>query len=63
MLQDIEYNPGKINWAVLVKNLLGSLGFNDVWIQQGVGDEKLVMLILEQRLNDNFTQTWNAELN
>ena len=63
MLQDTENNPGKINWAVLVKNLLGSLGFNDVWIQQGVGDEKLFMLVLKQRLNDNFMQTWNAELN
>ena len=63
MLEDIENNPEKINWAVLVRNLLGSLGFNEVWIQQSVGDEKLFMLILKQRLNDNFMQTWNAELN
>ena len=45
------------------KKMLGSLGFNDAWIQQGVGDEKLFMLILKQRLNDNFMQTWNDELN
>ena len=63
MLEDIENNPEKINWAVLVRNLLGSLGFNEVWIQQSVGDEKLFLLILKQRLNDNFMQTWNAELN
>lgn len=63
MLEDIENNPEKINWAALVRNLLGSLGFNKVWIQQSVGDEKLFMLILKQRLNDTFMQTWNAELN
>ena len=28
-----------------------------------MGDEKLFMLILKQRLNDNFMQTWNAEFN
>ena len=67
ILEDIENNPEKIHWAVLVRNLLCSLGFNEVWIQQRVcvwgGGEKLFMLILKQRLNDNFMRTWNAELN
>ena len=37
MLQDIAM-PEKENWAVLVKRLLGSLGFNEVWLPQGVGN-------------------------
>lgn len=62
MLEDIQSNPGKINWVALVKKLLGSLGFNDVWMQQSAGDEKLFMFTLKQRMNDNFMQLWNAEL-
>ena len=38
MLQDIDMMPEKGNWAVLVKRLLGSLGFNEVWLAQGVGN-------------------------
>lgn len=63
MLDDIDSNQRKNNWARMVKNLLGSLGFNEVWLQQGVGDEKLFLKIVKQRLRDNFIQTWNAEIN
>ena len=38
MLQDVEAHPNKVNWAVLVRNLLLSeLSVYDVWVQQGVG--------------------------
>ena len=35
MLQDVEAHPNKVNWAVLVRNLLAELGFYEVWVQQG----------------------------
>ena len=38
MLQDVEAHPTKVNWAVLVRNLLSELGFYEVWVQQGVGN-------------------------
>lgn len=62
MLLDIDRMENKENWALLVKRLLGSLGFNDVWIAQGVGDSNIFLNILGQRLNDNFLQNWNSRL-
>ena len=38
MLQDVEVHPNKVNWAVLVRNLLSKLGFCEVWVQHGVGN-------------------------
>ena len=35
MLQDVEAHPNKVNWAVLVRNLLAELGFYEVLVQQG----------------------------
>ena len=32
MLKDIEEMPNKTNWASLVRQLLMSLGFNEVWV-------------------------------
>lgn len=62
MLNDIVLFPNKINWAKLVRNLLSTLGFNDVWLQQGVGNTELFLIELKQRLNDNFIQNWNSRL-
>ena len=36
MFSDLERQPNATSWASLVKNLLFSLGFNEVWMQQGV---------------------------
>ena len=36
MLQDVESYPNKVNWAVLVRNLLSERGFYEVLVQQGV---------------------------
>lgn len=35
MLNDLEELPNKTNWASLVRNLLMSLGFYEVWLSQG----------------------------
>ena len=63
MIDDIDSHPSKSNWALLVKKLLGSLGFNEVWLHQGVGDINLFLKKVKQRLCDNFIQNWNAEIN
>ena len=38
MLQDLELLPNKVNWISLLRHLLMSLCFNEVWINQGVGN-------------------------
>ena len=62
MLKDIDNDNRKVNWASLVKTLLCNLGFYDDLVNQGVGDTKLFLHILKQRLDYQFFQTWNREL-
>ena len=62
MLRDIELLPRKVNWASLVRHLLMTLGFNDVWLGQGVGSYDGFISILKQRLTDNFVQNWHSRL-
>ena len=38
MLEDLELNPNTTNWASLLRHLVFSLGFNEVWIQRGEGN-------------------------
>ena len=62
LLRDIERLPGKVNWASLVRHLLMTLGFHDVWLSQGVGNYDGFMSVLKQRLTDNFVQNWHSRL-
>ena len=62
ILRDLERLPNKVNWASLVKHLLMSLGFYNVWLDQGVGNYDGFMNILKQRLTDNFVQNWHSRL-
>ena len=62
MLQDLELFPNKTNWALLVRDLLASLGFFEVWLEQSVGDINFLLSFLKQRLNDAFIQNWHARL-
>ena len=57
MLDDLELNPNKTNWASLLRHLLFSMGFNEAWIQQGV-----FISLFKQRLTDNFIQNWQSRL-
>ena len=36
-----------------------SLGFNNVWLDQGVGNYGGFITVLKQRLMDNFIQNWH----
>ena len=63
MLHDLEELPNKTNWASLVRDLLASLGFRNVWLAQGVGNIGAFLSVFKQRLHDNFMQNWHDRLN
>ena len=48
MLNDIEEMPDKTNWASLVKHLLMSLGFYEVWLAQGVANIGLFLSVFKK---------------
>ena len=54
---------GGDNWAGLVKQLLCSLGFNDVWLAQGVTNVNAFLKLCRQRIKDQYIQEWNGDLN
>ena len=56
MLNDLELRQNIVNWASLVKHLLLSLGFYEVWLAQGVGNYNAFITIFKQRLTDTFIQ-------
>ena len=43
--------------------LLLDLGFNYVWLNQGVGNDKFFLSIFIRRINDVFIQEWLEEIN
>ena len=62
MLNDMESQPLKQNWASCVKDLLSRLGFMEVWEMQGVGNIGVFMNIFKQRVRDIFIQNWHERL-
>ena len=58
-----DLNPSKTNWVSQVKNLLSRLGYFDVWLSQGVVDEKIFILHLKQRIKDVYAQELSTVLN
>ena len=62
MLNDIADRQNSQNWASLERNTLANVGFFDVWLAQDVGDMNKFLLILKQRLADNFLQNWSERL-
>jgi hypothetical protein len=59
---DMVTAPNKVNWCSLVKDLLSSLGFYDVWLQQHTGNNKLFLIKVKQRLKDQFIQNWHNRI-
>ncbi len=62
MVREVEEEPGIVNWASSVRDLLYSLGMGEPWLQQSIGCKKLFILEVKQRLRDQFMQTWNADV-
>ena len=63
LLYDADINPNKKNWAISVRELLFHLGYGHIWLSQSVGDEKLFLCQLRQRLQDVSMQEWYARIN
>ena len=59
---DYERNITAKNWRSLLKDLLCTLGFYDVWLFQDVGHEKIFLYNVKLRLNDHLMQNWNGRL-
>ena len=62
MLNDLETQPLKLNWALSVKELLCKLGFMQAWLSQGVGNEQRFVEMFKTRVKDIFMQDWHARL-
>ena len=62
MLNDLERRPTVQNWASSVQCLLESPGFNNVWLFQCVGNINAFLVVVKQRLTDNFIQNWNERI-
>ena len=62
LYRQIVTKPNKKSWVTSVRDLLQSLGFNDVWLFQGVGHISIFLSSVKQRINDVFVQNWYSEL-
>jgi hypothetical protein len=63
LLKDSQELPNKINWAIIVKNILENTGFSLVWHAQGVENNNMFMSIFKQRVVDCFQQEWMEKIN
>ena len=63
MLNDQIMYANVNNWASHVKRILENLGFNVVWLNQGVSCPQAFLKVFSQRVRDNCMQTWATELN
>ena len=60
--RDADNNPSITNWVTDVKSLLVKLGFENVWLNQGVENRKLFLLVLKQRIQDLWLIDFNNRL-
>ena len=51
---------GRQNWVTEIRTLICSLGFGTIWYSQTVGDAKIFMLVVKQRLIDIGRQEWHS---
>ena len=58
----LERQTNTTNWASLVRLLILSLGFYEIWLQQGIGNSNIFVSLLKQRLTDTFIQNRQARL-
>jgi len=52
MYKDPAIKPNSKSWTTSVRHLLQSIGFNNVWMNQGVWKRKFVYLYIKERLID-----------
>jgi hypothetical protein len=61
MLKNMD-EKGKVCWATHVRNTLFRLGFGYVWLQQSIGNEKMFLSELKQRMIDMYKQEWHSSV-
>ena len=61
MLLHLQEN-GKKTWTFHVMQLICTNGFGEVWFQQGKGDVSVFLKCFRQRLVEQYTQDWAAEI-
>ena len=49
------------NWVTCVKHCLDIFGFSVVWLNGGVGNEKVFLRAFKQRMIDCYTQDWSSK--
>ena len=54
--------PTCTNWCSLLKQLLQSLGFLDTWEYQTVGNSKLFLMLVKQKISVQFIQNWKIRI-
>jgi len=59
---DIETQPNCVNWCSLVRDLISTLGFYEIWLYLDVGNVKVFLFNVKQRIRDHFIQGWNGRL-
>ena len=52
LCEDILDRPTCKNWCSLLRDMLFTLGFADVWYSHNVGNVKLFLMSVKQRLKD-----------
>ena len=57
----VESNPDKNNWCSRLYDLPCTLGFNNAWLFQDIGDSVLFLSLVKQRLKDQFIQHWKKD--
>jgi len=62
LYQDILNKPNTKNWCSLLRDLLFALGFVDAWYLQSVGNNKLFLSLIMQRIQDQCLQNWRSRL-
>ena len=61
MLHNLD-EKGKINWVTKIRLFLCQHGFGWAWFSQSVGNSKVFISVLKQRLIDSRWQNWEAHI-
>ena len=61
-MQIRQMENGKKCWVSRLRDILYKFGFGFVWLQKSVGDEKLFLSLLKQRLRSDFDQEWTTAI-
>ena len=56
LLKDTQDNANITNWVSLLRNMLMTRGFGDIWLQQYVPDNNNFVSLFTQRVSDIFMQ-------